>query len=1081
FDKASLKLGLDKAVLQSTTALKDTSQQLSRKEVEELLKKGAYGAIMEENNEDSKFNEEDIDTILQRRTTTITLEAGIKGSTFAKASFNSSTNREDIDIDDPNFWSKWAKKANIDTEMSQSDKELILLEPRNRKKRFEENIYKAEGGDDSDGEESDESGKGRKRGERKGDRKRRREDEEYRPDELAFNKSEYFKVEKLLAQYGWGRWKAMREASDLKESVSEADIEHISRTLLLHCIREYRGDEKVREFVWRLIIPKGGQVPGKTVTKKKPANNLTSVFHEGWAALPEFNPPAFAVDSSFQRHVHRHANKLLVRMHQLHILNTEVIGSRSEAIMSGAKADDVDLSVEMNEPFFAGWDAECDKSFLIGAHKHGVENYDAMRVDEALCFAAKSLETFPSGVELLARWSKREEAEFMRVLRSYGVKDDPSTIISWTRFRQLSPLLEKKSDSELMEQLYCVLSMCTKQLGNQMSTVDLQRAMKVEPISARKAQKLMHRMNMMRQIHDWADSLPDRASLLKLCSSEAMPNGWSVEQDDDLFTVVDSNGLDNISVNIAHRPAFQKIIRPEEKTLLRRIAEIYTTLQTKKWNGTASIELLEDSDEEASTPLQSRIKRGRKKGSLSNGTAMRDLVDAEKEKMRALVHQSFLQRLEQLPLAAAAAMAQGAFLLPQLLTSGSSSAQQAAMLSSLFGGLPSTSSASASTTVAKISHPNETTTEDALNLSTKRSVSTPSLERLQPVTSSAASASTSQPASALINTLNFSELLALANLPPETHVPVVNIDTGLRLSGDQAPKVKNLGQWLSAHPKFVLDIPSSAGITTASNPTPSTSGVKVAETSEKTPSSTEQIVTPEKTVVKKEDSAASLQTSSASSDPPKEASTSPAASTSKTPSTALEPGEIPKSTPGSLGDQPVAVFDRTTGTLLSADRWPSARNLPAWLDKHPECNVHSSSAPIAAMQMMLQQSLMNQSLLGLSAYNPLGPYAMLAAAASSAPSSSNKVGGSKDVLNPMLASLMNPSSALQLQQMQSLLALDPSLLFAAQASLSGAPLLPTPLASVGVQSPAAKANTVKKTPAKGRLNAVVEKLSSNQT
>ncbi|VDM28874.1 unnamed protein product [Toxocara canis] len=171
------------------------------------------------------------------------------------------------------------------------------------------------------------------------------------------------------------------------------------------------------------------------------------------------------------------------------------------------------------------------------------------------------------------RWSKREEIEFMRVLRSYGVKDDPSTIICWTRFRQLSPLLEKKSDSELMEQLYCVLWMCTKQLGNEMSTVDLQRAMKVEPISARKAQRLMHRMNMMRQIHDWADSLPDRTALPKLCSNEAMPNGWSVEQDDDLFA----------------------IIRPEEKTLLRRVAEIYTTLQTKKWNGAASIELLEDS------------------------------------------------------------------------------------------------------------------------------------------------------------------------------------------------------------------------------------------------------------------------------------------------------------------------------------------------------------------------------------------------------------------------------------------------------------------------------------------------------
>ncbi|VDK52169.1 unnamed protein product [Anisakis simplex] len=1437
FDKASLKLGLDKAVLQSTTALKDTSQQLSRKEIEELLKKGAYGAIMDESNEDSKFNEEDIETILLRRTTTITLEAGVKGSTFAKASFNSSTNREDIDIDDPNFWSKWAKKANIDTEINQIDKELILLEPRNRKKRlifgevsylaistidkfrFEETVYKSEAGDDSEAEESDASsavatGKGgsRKRGERKNDRKRRREDEEYRPDELAFNKSEYFKVEKLLAQYGWGRWKAMRDASDLKESVSEADIEHISRTLLLHCIREYRGDEKVREFVWRLIVPKGGHVVGKSLSKGKTStNNLTNVFHEGWAALPEYNPPAFAVDSSFQRHVHRHANKLLVRMHQLHILNTEVrptlsyfhfiwisfvvvIGSRSEAIMSGTKASEVDLGVDMNEPFVSGWDNECDKSFLIGAHKHGVENYEAMRSDEALCFATKTIETFPTGAELLGRfrrllmhfqrkrndalsaltWSKREEAEFMRVLRSYGVKDDPSTIISWARFRQLSPLLEHKSDSELMEQLYCVLSMCTKQLGNEMSTVDLQRALKVvvfrvaihlfhlyylfvEPISARKAQKLMHRMNMMRQIHDWADSLPNRNKLLKLCSNEAMPNGWTTEQDNDLFTVVDMNGLDNISANIAHRPAFQKIIRPEEKTLLRRVAEIYTTLQTKKWNGAASIELLEDSDEERSTPLQSRIRRGRKKGatasgsSLSNGgAAMRDLVDVEKEKMRALVHQSFLQRLEQIPLAAAAAMAQGAFLLPQLLggtgspsaggAGGASSAaalsgalgglplsaagsaqqlsndqqqQQLALLSSLFGippsalaslGLsgaslpssmgavtssssipsasqssllsstssagggggsfksggsgagshpntpstsrvcassaaaatPSTSGANANAIVAanvlssiidqhqqhfsQLSQPhqhqqhsasssstsgsNTTTTvggEDALNLSTKRhsvssssgggsssqsiatatttatttpgsmtSTSAPSSSSTTTTTStttasnasgtgaagsvhrtssthhhsSSSTSSTSSakgsqqqtsgvspsfagisanitstsalPASslvaattssstsggshnassssatsgsgsankhhstsALINTLNFTELLALANLPPgklfcaefffcefsETRVPVVNVESGLRLTGDEAPKVKNLGQWLSAHPKFVLDIPSGAdtahrssshtATATASTPTSTSkhSNDKSSSSSseKKTSSSSDRLIAGSGSRSKDD---TSVTRHSSRSDQSKDASSSKAvASKSSTTALSLEPGEIPKpscssssaaasSTSlgiGSLAEQPVAVFDRTSGQLLSADRWPSIRSLASWLDKHPDCNVHSSSATLAAavlskryndrlggeanilaaaaaalnatssgigggasssasslealqMQLMLQQALMNPSLLslgGLCGYSPLNPYAMLAAATTTSPSVSS--------------------------------------------------------------------------------------------
>lgn len=69
----------------------------SNTEVEDLLRKGAYGAIMDDN-EGTKFSEEDIDTILLRRTQTIRLEPGVKGSTFAKASFTSSHNREDINI-----------------------------------------------------------------------------------------------------------------------------------------------------------------------------------------------------------------------------------------------------------------------------------------------------------------------------------------------------------------------------------------------------------------------------------------------------------------------------------------------------------------------------------------------------------------------------------------------------------------------------------------------------------------------------------------------------------------------------------------------------------------------------------------------------------------------------------------------------------------------------------------------------------------------------------------------------------------------------------------------------------------------
>ncbi|GAA6090002.1 chromodomain-helicase-DNA-binding protein 7, partial [Tachysurus ichikawai] len=120
FDKASLKLGLDKAVLQSMSGRENAAngvQQLSKKEIEDLLRKGAYGALMDEEDEGSKFCEEDIDQILQRRTQTITIESEGKGSTFAKASFVSSGNRTDISLEDPDFWQKWAKKAELDLDV----------------------------------------------------------------------------------------------------------------------------------------------------------------------------------------------------------------------------------------------------------------------------------------------------------------------------------------------------------------------------------------------------------------------------------------------------------------------------------------------------------------------------------------------------------------------------------------------------------------------------------------------------------------------------------------------------------------------------------------------------------------------------------------------------------------------------------------------------------------------------------------------------------------------------------------------------------------------------------------------------
>lgn len=50
----------------------------------------------------------------------------------------------------------------------------------------------------------------------------------YIPNELAINKSEFFKLEKLLGIWGWGRWNIIKERSEVG-SLTENDMEHISR------------------------------------------------------------------------------------------------------------------------------------------------------------------------------------------------------------------------------------------------------------------------------------------------------------------------------------------------------------------------------------------------------------------------------------------------------------------------------------------------------------------------------------------------------------------------------------------------------------------------------------------------------------------------------------------------------------------------------------------------------------------------------------------------------------------------------------------------------------------------------------
>ncbi|KAI8331840.1 SNF2 family N-terminal domain-containing protein [Chlamydoabsidia padenii] len=140
FDRAGMKLGLDKAVMSRSgpTGEPDNGQpskhELTKQEIENLLKKGAYGAMLDDE-ASTQFCEEDIDQILERRTKVIRHEGNEQGSVFSKATFSAGTGDVDgVELDDPDFWEKWAAKANIDTtEIPEEKNKLILLSPRRRR------------------------------------------------------------------------------------------------------------------------------------------------------------------------------------------------------------------------------------------------------------------------------------------------------------------------------------------------------------------------------------------------------------------------------------------------------------------------------------------------------------------------------------------------------------------------------------------------------------------------------------------------------------------------------------------------------------------------------------------------------------------------------------------------------------------------------------------------------------------------------------------------------------------------------------------------------------------------------------
>ncbi|KAI9491153.1 SNF2 family N-terminal domain-containing protein [Zychaea mexicana] len=414
FDRAGIKLGLDKAVMQrSGVATTDDSaggsskNELSKKEIEDLLKKGAYGAMLDDE-ASTKFCEEDIDQILERRTTVIRHEGNEKGSVFSKATFSATEDSVSVEIDDPDFWEKWAAKANIDAAEEVDENNLIVYEPRRRRtvQRFgsrpiDGSYSSNDNAEDSDAYEEEQE-------------KTRKKDQT-----RAWSLSEKTKYERKLMIYGYGRWDLMKPHFPRR---SEKDLKSVTRALMRKVVptiepnneedRKLVDDiDQILESDCRDEVRGDRTVPYSGATKKQ---------------ITEFRSFLDQAPAEYVEHIERKGRNFLLRIQMLYLIRDKIVPKRWE------DAKELTIPKVTGSAPAPWWGDDEDRDLLLGICKHGYQQYLAMRNDSEFCFYGRKYDDSRAG----------------------SLEDEDSAPISNGKKEEATPEVEEKEDEDDERQVY---------------------------------------------------------------------------------------------------------------------------------------------------------------------------------------------------------------------------------------------------------------------------------------------------------------------------------------------------------------------------------------------------------------------------------------------------------------------------------------------------------------------------------------------------------------------------------------------------------------------------------------------------
>lgn len=591
FQSASMKLGLDKAVLHSMAQKvgqnSKTDVKMNRKEIETLLKKGAYHIFTETESEGSNTLL-DIEQILARDARVLNTGQGSDVSLFSKATFIPKEGAATLDIQDPNFWTNLGlnpQKQEVDDTGPRSRKAVQRWGMRN----FDDPGSDSDEGDSSESDDDEMESKGSKK-------RVRRELIEG----TEWTRSSRAVAWRNLASFGFGRSELWKQDAALKHKSKEAILAFecgVLAELWTWANKggqngEENGRESEPSLGTKVVAAMHSQL--EKVTGKEALDPLLLLKHV------KIDP--CLSEANFSASLQGKASRMLLHFERLLQLQQALLEVKFQDVTTREAMNAVHLEVPIiaKGKLTDAWTLESDKSLLLSLHLFGEVVADDPRFAFPAELPSKALleKRFRSLLTVMfrqattnkrkkarssdAEWSAKERTQLFNVVMSWPL---PTNEEGWDKLATLF----SRSGMEVRAHSERFLEMCKGVVTDkQNKTKEENPSAAKHQVSATRAQKVLDRQQLLVSVRAAMENPKEvQTTLNSVVKKTGLPKWWVVGKDDFLLLVgISAHGFLNwepmLKDSNLFRAKLPTDILPKERLVEDRLRYLVKFLATPK-------------------------------------------------------------------------------------------------------------------------------------------------------------------------------------------------------------------------------------------------------------------------------------------------------------------------------------------------------------------------------------------------------------------------------------------------------------------------------------------------------------------